>query len=68
MYPHLSGEESTKMIEDIALAMTIIFVFHILSHVVNENVELLDVVTIQYSLYIILGIGMYHMVIRKFVI
>lgn len=65
---HLTGEESTKMIEDIALALTIIVVFHLLTHVINESVELLDIVTIQYTLYIVLGIVLHHMVVRKIVI
>ena len=65
MYSHLTGDESTQMIENIALALTIIVVIHLLMHVVDESVELLDTFTIKIALYIILGIVLFHMIIKK---
>lgn len=63
----LSGKESTKMMEHITLALTIIIVVHIAMHMTDEDVEFLDEKVIRLSLYIIIGIVAYHMITKKLI-
>lgn len=65
---HLSKNESTKMMEDIIYCLTVIFIVHILMHIMDDNVDILDEAIIKLALYSTLGIVFYHFVVKMFVI
>lgn len=53
------------MLDDVALVLTVTFVHHILSHIINDE-PLFDEKGIGIMLYLCLGITAYHLVVRKF--
>lgn len=66
-HKYLTKKESTKMMEDISYCLTVIFVVHMLMHTMDDQVDILDEAVIKLSLYITLGIALYHLIIKRFI-
>lgn len=60
--------QTSDIIEDLIKAITIIFVGNCLLVMVDNKGELLDGNTLKTLLYVCLGITIYHLVIKKFII
>ena len=63
----LSSDESNRMMEDITLAITVIAIVHILMHIIDDKLDLIDESVIKLCLYVTLGIITYHMFTKRLV-
>lgn len=64
-HKHLTKKESTKMMEDVVYCLTVIFVVHILMHIMDDQVDIMDEAIIKLALYSTLGITAYHLIMKR---
>lgn len=63
---HLSHEESTSMLLDIMREMTVIFVVHLLTFIIDERGELFGENIFKYALYVTIALVLYNVAKKIF--
>jgi len=65
LYLKLNKEEVEDMMSDIVKLLTIYIIFHLLSYSIDGQGELFDEKTLKYSVYIVVAIIIYHLIIKR---
>lgn len=64
---HLNKTQTKEMIDDIAMAITVIMVVHLFVHIIDEEIDLLDERALKLALYTIIGIVIHYHFVKKLI-
>lgn len=65
---HLSYDETYNMSSDVIKGLTVALIYHLLTHFVDNEEQLLEEKAVRRMLYVGVGITFYHLMMRKYVV